>query len=90
MIGGTVEEFIENVEHPRKKKDSIVLVEMMEEVTGDAPVMWGPTTVGFGSYHYRYESGREGDAPKIAFAPRKRSLTIYLPCVEEQGFNQFS
>jgi len=54
------------------------MIELMERVTGEKPQMWG-SIVGFGRYHYRYESGREGDAPAVAFSPRKAATTIYLP-----------
>ena len=51
---------------------------MMEEITGDKPKMWGPSIVGFGTYHYKYASGREGDWPVAAFSPRKKDLTLYF------------
>jgi hypothetical protein len=74
----SVEEFLDAVEHPQKKADSFELLEIMKEVTQEEPVMWGTSIIGFGSYHYRYASGREGDWPLVGFSPRKRSLTVYL------------
>jgi hypothetical protein len=70
--------FIKQVPDERRQKDARELVAMMRELTGCAPKMWGPSIVGFGSYHYRYESGREGDAPLAGFSPRKGALVIYL------------
>ena len=59
-------------------KDSLVMLELMEEVTGEPAEMWGTSIVGFGSYHYRYASGREGDFMLTGFAPRKSALTLYI------------
>jgi hypothetical protein len=78
-------DFIESyVENPQKKADSYHLIELMKEWSGFEPKMWGPTIVGFGSYHYKYASGHEGDAPIISFAPRKPefSLYVYAPTME--------
>lgn len=72
-----VEQFINAIEDERKRNDSFALVELMQEVTGMEPQMWGSSIVGFGSYHYKYDSGREGDSPLAAFSPRKANLTIY-------------
>jgi hypothetical protein len=74
----SVEEFLNNVEGEQKRRDSFELVKIMQQVTQEEPKMWGPAIIGFGSYHYRYESGREGDMPQIAFSPRKQSLTLYI------------
>lgn len=71
-------EFLDSVDHRTRRKDGFTLLKMMEEVTGEDPVMWGSSIVGFGSYHYRYESGREGDMPLIGFSPRKQSMTLYI------------
>lgn len=65
---------------PVRRADCQALAALMERVTGAPPVMWGPGIVGFGSYHYRYASGREGDAPLAGFAPRKGDISIYLSC----------
>lgn len=82
----SVKEFIEAVESEQKKKDSRELLKMMQEITGEKPVMWGPTMIGFGSYHYRYESGHEGDAFMTGFSPRKGALSIYIM----PGFERFT
>ena len=70
-------EFIAGVEHAGRRQDAVRLVQIMREVTGEEPVMWGPSIVGFGSYHYVYASGREGDAPLAAFSPCKANLVVY-------------
>jgi hypothetical protein len=74
----SVEEFINSIENEKKRKDSQQIVDMMREATREAPVMWGSSIVGFGRYHYKYDSGREGDSPKMGFSPRKQSLTLYV------------
>jgi hypothetical protein len=74
----SVEEFLSAVEHRQRREDGFELLDIMKQVTKEEPVMWGPSIVGFGSYHYRYESGREGDMPKTGFSPRKQSLTVYI------------
>ena len=74
----SVDDFINAVKDETKRKDSFSLVQLMKKQTGLEPKMWGPAIVGFGSYHYKYESGREGDSPSIAFSPRASSIAIYL------------
>ena len=74
----SVEDFIAAVEGEARRADCDTLVAMMGRVTGFEPVMWGPSIVGFGSYHYRYASGREGDWMLTGFSPRKRDLTVYI------------
>jgi hypothetical protein len=81
-----VYEFINNVPDERKRQDSFALLELMREVTGEEPKMWGSSIVGFGSYHYKYASGREGDAGLTGFSPRKQNLTIYIT----SGFEQYA
>ena len=72
-------EFLNAVEPPEKRRDSLALLEAMESITGEQPVMWGPSIVGFGSYHYKSERSRqEGDWPLVAFSPRKQNLTLYI------------
>ncbi|WP_413452890.1 DUF1801 domain-containing protein [Georgenia phoenicis] len=71
-------DFIAAVENPTRRADAERLVDIMRDITGEEPVMWGPSIIGFGSYHYVYESGREGDAPLAAFSPRKANLVVYL------------
>jgi len=83
------------VENEQKKEDSFKLIELMADWTGFEPKMWGPTIIGFGSYHYRYASGHEGDMPLIGFSPRKAafSLYVYSPTEENKhlldGFGKF-
>ena len=74
-----VYEFIDSFANTeQKRKDSKVLVELMTRVTGFNPVMWGPSIIGFGEYHYVYESGHEGDAPLVGFSPRKSAISLYV------------
>ena len=73
------------VDNDQKKADSFHLIELMRKWSGFQPKMWGPTIIGFGSYHYKYASGREGDAPLIGFSPRKAAISLYVYSpVEEQ------
>lgn len=74
----SVEEFLNNVEGEQKRQDSFEILKMMQQVTQKEPKMWGPAIIGFGSSHYKYESGREGDMPQIAFSPRKQNITLYI------------
>jgi hypothetical protein len=74
----SVEEFLNTIEDEQKRKDSFEIVKIMKKVTKKKPKMWGPAIIGFGSYHYKYESGREGDMPQIGFSPRKQNLTLYI------------
>lgn len=66
------------VDKDQKKADSFRLIELMREWSGFEPKMWGPSIIGFGSYHYKYASGHEGDAPLIAFSPRKAEFSLYV------------
>ncbi|MCY3832585.1 MAG: DUF1801 domain-containing protein [Chloroflexi bacterium] len=75
---GDVMAYLESVSNKRRREDSLALLKMMEEVTGEPAEMWGTSIVGFGSYHYRYASGREGDMLITGFAPRKQALTLYI------------
>ena len=82
----SVDEFLSNVEPEQKRADSYALIKLMQKVTGEEPHMWGPTIIGFGTYHYKYESGHEGDAPIAGFSPRAQALTLYLmPYFVEQA-----
>ena len=81
-----VDAFLNGVENPRRREDARRLLALMQEVTGELPKMWGATIVGFGSYHYRYASGREGDWPVVGFAPRKQNLVLYIM----PGFTRYS
>ena len=81
-----VELFLDSIVDAQQRQDSRTIMELMGDVTGAAPCMWGDSIVGFGSYHYRYASGREGDWPLTGFSPRKQNLTLYL----SYGFDQHS
>lgn len=71
-------DFINTLSNEDQKADSQTLIKLMEKITGKKAVMWGPSIIGFGEYHYKYASGHEGDAPLVAFSPRKDSLSVYL------------
>jgi Domain of unknown function (DU1801) len=71
-------EFLETVPDERRRADAIEACELISGVTGAAPVMWGDSIIGFGTYHYRYASGREGDWPAVGFSPRKSALVLYV------------
>ena len=83
----SVEDFLNKVENEQKRKDSFELIKMMQQATKEEPKMWGPAIIGFGSYHYKYESGREGDMPIIGFSPRKQSLTLYVGLGDDDSEN---
>ena len=74
----SVDEFIASIAHPTRLQDAAVLVDLFSKVTGYAPKMWGDSIVGFGQYHYRYATGREGDFLATGFSPRKSNLSIYI------------
>lgn len=74
----SVTAFIEAVPDQVKQHDSWQLIEIMQKLTGCEPKMWGPSIIGFGSYHYKYASGHEGDAPLAGFSPRKDAISLYL------------
>ncbi|WDI43484.1 DUF1801 domain-containing protein [Bremerella sp. P1] len=76
--------YIDALEDPQQKKDCKQLVKMMRAATGERAVMWGPSIVGFGTHHYKYESGREGDIMMVGFAPRKGQISLYLTCDIQQ------
>ena len=73
-----VHEFIADVPSARRRNDAETLLTLLVQVTGQQPRMWYSNIVGFGSYHYKYDSGREGDAPALGFSPRKPAMSIYL------------
>ena len=75
---GSVDDFLNNVKDETKKADSLKIKTLMEEISGETAKMWGGSIVGFGNYHYKYESGREGDFMKIGFSPRAQNLTLYI------------
>ena len=70
--------YIAAVEHPRRRRDGQALDALLREVTGEAPVMWGPSIVGYGSYRYTYDSGHSGEMCRIGFSPRKAELVLYV------------
>lgn len=71
-------DFLNSVEDEKKKQDALALLDIMRDITGEQPKMWGSSMVGFGSYHYKYASGREGDNFLVGFSPRKDNLTLYI------------
>ena len=76
----SVEDFIGRVEPASKRGDAPVLDALFRKVTGEAPRMWGPSIVGYGQYHYRYDSGHEGDMCRAGFSPRKAKHSLYISC----------
>lgn len=84
----SVDDFLNTTEHPQKRADSFSLKRIMEEVTGEKAVMWGDSIVGFGKYHYHYESGRKGEFLIAGFAPRKAALSLYLLGCMETKFEE--
>lgn len=80
----SVIEFIETVESPKKREDAYKLLDIFTETTGYEAKMWGPSIIGFGSYHYKYKSGHEGDAPLVGFSPRKAKISLYFAPGDEK------
>ena len=74
----SVKEFLNEVPEPERRADCFEVAKVMEEISGEKPKMWGPSIVGFGSYHYKYASGHEGEWPMMGFSPRKKDLTLYI------------
>ncbi|MEE9207322.1 MAG: DUF1801 domain-containing protein [Gemmatimonadota bacterium] len=74
----SVDDFISSVSDEGRRQDCVAVLEMMRDVTGEEPKMWGDSMVGFGSYHYKYATGREGDWFVTGFSPRKQNLTLYI------------
>lgn len=81
----SVSAFLASIADESRRRDCEVIAALMQEVTGAEPVMWGTSIVGFGRYHYKYESGREGDWMLVGFSPRKKDITLYLMA----GFERF-
>ena len=75
---GDVHAFINNIPNEKKRQDAFIILKLMQEATNAEPNMWGDSIVGFGSYHYKYASGREGDWFLTGFSPRKQNLTLYI------------
>ena len=86
QTNASVEGFIASIAHPTRQQDAGVLVDLFTKTTGFAPQMWGNSIVGFGQYHYRYATGREGDFLATGFSPRKSNLSIYIM----PGYGDFS
>jgi hypothetical protein len=82
---GNVQAFLNSVPDEKKRQDSFTILELMRQVTGKEPEMWGDSIVGFGSYHYKYESGRESDWFLTGFSPRKQNITLYIMA----GFDEY-
>jgi len=74
----SVDEFLKTVENPKRQTDCYEVLKLMKDITGEEPVMWGDSIVGFGTYHYKYKSGHEGEWFIAGFAPRKQNLTLYI------------
>ena len=74
----SVQDFLNGVKDEKKRNDSYSLIEIIKNQIGFEPKMWGPSIVGFGNYHYKYESGHEGDSPIVSFSPRASAITLYL------------
>lgn len=81
----SVSAFLDAVENEQRRADCRTVLNLMRAVTGEEPKMWGPSMVGFGSYHYKYASGREGDWFVTGFSPRKQDLTLYIMA----GFDRY-
>ena len=81
----SVKKFLDSVPDQKKRQDSFVILDLMKKITKEEPKMWGPSIVGFGNYHYKYESGREGDWFITGFSLRKQNLTVYIM----SGFKKF-
>ncbi len=80
----SVEAFLDAIKHERRRDEARRVAEMMTELTGEQPVMWGSAIIGFGHHHYRYASGREGDICQVGFSPRKAANVLYLSCDLDQ------
>ena len=74
----TVASFVKTVEDKLRQADCLSIIEIMKQETGFEPKMWGPAIIGFGTYHYKYERGHEGDAPLVGFSPRKSEFALYI------------
>lgn len=74
----SVSSFVKTIEDKKRQDDCNALVDIMKNQSGFEPKMWGPAIIGFGSYHYKYESGHEGDAPLVGFSPRKSEFALYI------------
>lgn len=82
-----VETYLNSVENGQRRKDAFKMLEIMKEISGKEPVMWGGSIIGFGDYHYKYKSGREGDFFEMGFSPRKTSLSVYI--MSKDGYPEY-
>ena len=78
--------YLDRVEPAERQADGRVVAALMARLSGEPPRLWGPSIIGFGRYHYRYDSGREGDMCRIGFAPRKAELVFYLAGLDDADF----
>jgi hypothetical protein len=78
QTNASVAKFIASIKDPQQKADAKVLLKLLQQASRQKPVMWGPSIVGFGKYHYKYASGHEGDSALTGFSPRKQAMTIYV------------
>ena len=76
----SVEDFLQSIIPEQKRKDAFEILELMKAVTNETPMMWGTSIIGFGTYHFVYASGREGDWMRIGFSPRKQNISLYIMC----------
>lgn len=81
----SVTDFINLVDDEQKRKDSLTIIKLLKKISGKQPKMWGPSIIGFDSYHYKYDSGHEGDAPLLGFSPRKAAISLYIYAATEQN-----
>lgn len=84
----SADKFLDKVEPERKRDDCRAIARIMEEITGEPATMWGPSIVGFGQYHYEYESGHSGDMCRIGFAPRSSNIALYLMTEDDPDFKK--
>src|SRR2546423_3396911 len=80
----SVDHYLTSISDQKKRQDCVTILELMKQVTETEPKMWGSSIIGFGSYHYQYESGRQGDWFLIGFSPRKQNLALYILAESEQ------
>lgn len=80
-----VQAFLDKVPSEQMRDDSAELIKMMKKATGEPPKMWGPSIIGFGQYHYKYDSGHEGDMCMIGFSPRKQNISLYVMASAEDN-----
>lgn len=73
-----VRKFLDRIEDPSRRKDTEIVMQMMKEASGEKPAMWGENIIGFGTYNYKYASGREGEWMRIGLSPRKQNLSVYI------------